>query len=107
VAHDGREGVAKAQSEKPDLIILDLMMERLDSGFAVARQLRSNHHPLPSKILMVTGVTQEVGFDLTPDNEKALNDLKVDAYLNKPVSPTELLAKVRELVGSEEVASNS
>jgi DNA-binding response OmpR family regulator len=107
VACDGREGVEKAQSEKPDLIILDLMMERLDSGFAVARQLRSNHHPLPSKILMVTGVTQEVGFDLTPDNEKALNDLKVDAYLNKPVSPTELLAKVRELVGSEEVASNS
>lgn len=98
VASDARDGVAKARSERPDVIVLDLMMERLDSGFAVARELRSNHHAVPAKIIMVTGVTQEVGFDLTPENQKQLDDLKVDAYVNKPVSPPELVRKVRELV---------
>lgn len=97
VAGDTRDGVAKARCEAPDVIVLDLMMERLDSGFAVARELRSNHHVIPARILMVTGVTQEVGFELTPESQKELDDLKVDAYLNKPVSPAELAQKVREL----------
>lgn len=106
VANEARDGVAKARSEGPDVIILDLMMERLDSGFAVARELRSNHHTIPARIIMVTGVTQEVGFDLTPENQKQLEDLKVDAYLNKPVPPAELVKKVRELIEMGETAAH-
>ncbi|MGQ9524101.1 MAG: response regulator transcription factor [Armatimonadota bacterium] len=107
VADDSRDGVAKARNEEPDVVILDLMMERLDSGFAVARELRSNHHTVSSKILMVTGVTQKVGFDLTPENQKELEDLKVDAYLNKPISPAELVRKVRELAEAGQAKAHS
>lgn len=107
VADDSRDGVAKARNEEPDVVILDLMMERLDSGFAVARELRSNHHTVSSKILMVTGVTQEVGFDLTPENQKELEDLKVDAYLDKPISPAELVRKVRELAEAGQAKAHS
>ncbi|MGQ9696925.1 MAG: response regulator transcription factor [Armatimonadota bacterium] len=107
VADDSRDGVAKARNEEPDVVILDLMMERLDSGFAVARELRSNHHTVSSKILMVTGITQKVGFDLTPENQKELEDLKVDAYLNKPISPAELVRKVRELAEAGQAKAHS
>jgi DNA-binding response OmpR family regulator len=87
-AADGENGLQRALSEKPDLILLDIMMPRLD-GFAVCAELRRLSIPVP--ILMLTAKGQ-VG-----DRVTGL-DAGADDYLVKPFSTEELLARVRALL---------
>jgi DNA-binding response OmpR family regulator len=80
----------------PDLLILDVMMESMSTGFDLARQVRKQS-PL-SKILMLTGVDKEVNIDFK--SEAGNPDwLPVDAYLSKPVVPKVLAEKVKALIG--------
>jgi len=87
-APDGETGLRRALEEKPDLILLDIMMPRLD-GFAVCAQLRRYGNPAP--ILMLTAKGQ------IEDRVKGL-DAGADDYLVKPFSTDELLARVRALL---------
>ena len=87
-AADGRAGLDRAIAEKPDLILLDLMMPRLD-GFAVCAELRRVGHAVP--VLMLTAKGQ------IEDRVKGL-DVGADDYLVKPFSGEELLARVRALL---------
>jgi DNA-binding response OmpR family regulator len=86
-AADGESGLQRALSEKPDLILLDIMMPRLD-GFAVCAELRRLSIPVP--ILMLTAKGQ------VEDRVTGL-DAGADDYLVKPFSTEELLARVRAL----------
>lgn len=87
-APDGESGLQKALEEKPDLILLDIMMPRLD-GFAVCAELRRLNNPVP--ILMLTAKGQ------VEDRVHGL-DVGADDYLVKPFSTEELLARVRALL---------
>ena len=87
-AADGEAGLARARAEKPDLILLDLMMPKLD-GFSVCAELRRLTNPVP--ILMLTGKGR------VEDRVKGL-DVGADDYLVKPFSTDELLARVRALL---------
>jgi DNA-binding response OmpR family regulator len=87
-AADGQEGLDRALAEKPDLILLDLMMPRLD-GFTLCAQLRRLGHAVP--VLMLTAKGQ------IEDRVKGL-DAGADDYLVKPFSTEELLARVRALL---------
>lgn len=87
-AADGEAGLRRAIEEKPDLILLDIMMPRLD-GFAVCAELRRLSIPVP--ILMLTAKGQ------VEDRVKGL-DAGADDYLVKPFSTEELLARVRALL---------
>jgi len=87
-AADGRSGLGRALSEKPDLILLDLMLPRLD-GYAVCAELRRLANPVP--ILMLTAKGQ------IEDRVSGL-DAGADDYLVKPCSTQELLARVRALL---------
>src|SRR6185295_6663028 len=87
-AADGEIGLQKAVEEKPDLILLDIMMPRLD-GFAVCAELRRLGNPVP--ILMLTAKGQ------IEDRVHGL-DVGADDYLVKPFSTEELLARVRALL---------
>ena len=87
-AANGEAGLARALAEKPDLILLDLMMPRLD-GYAVCAELRRLANPVP--ILMLTAKGQ------VEDRVKGL-DVGADDYLVKPFSTEELLARVRALL---------
>lgn len=87
-AADGESGLNHAVAEKPDLILLDVMMPKLD-GFAVCRELRRISNPVP--ILMLTAKGQ------IDDRVKGL-DVGADDYLVKPFSTEELLARVRALL---------
>ncbi len=87
-AADGEAGLRRAIEEKPDLILLDIMMPRLD-GFAVCAELRRLSIPVP--ILMLTAKGQ------VEDRVKGL-DAGADDYLVKPFSTDELLARVRALL---------
>ena len=87
-ASDGDAGLQKALEEKPDLILLDIMMPRLD-GFAVCAELRRLGRATP--ILMLTAKGQ------IEDRVTGL-DAGADDYLVKPFSTEELLARVRALL---------
>jgi DNA-binding response OmpR family regulator len=87
-AADGEIGLHKAVDEKPDLILLDVMMPKLD-GFAVCAELRRLGHATP--VLMLTAKGQ------IEDRVNGL-DAGADDYLVKPFSTEELLARVRALL---------
>jgi DNA-binding response OmpR family regulator len=87
-APDGESGLQRAIAEKPDLILLDIMMPKLD-GYAVCAELRRLSNPVP--ILMLTAKGQ------VEDRVQGL-DAGADDYLVKPFSTEELLARVRALL---------
>jgi DNA-binding response OmpR family regulator len=87
-AADGETGLDRALEEKPDLILLDIMMPRMD-GFTVCAELRRLGNPTP--ILMLTAKGQ------VEDRVRGL-DVGADDYLVKPFSTEELLARVRALL---------
>jgi DNA-binding response OmpR family regulator len=87
-AADGESGLQRALEEKPDLILLDIMMPKLD-GYAVCAELRRLSNPVP--ILMLTAKGQ------VEDRVTGL-DAGADDYLVKPFSTEELLARVRALL---------
>lgn len=87
-AADGEIGLRKAIEEKPDLILLDIMMPKLD-GFEVCAELRRLSNPVP--VLMLTAKGQ------VEDRVSGL-DAGADDYLVKPFSTEELLARVRALL---------
>ncbi|MEW6305165.1 MAG: response regulator transcription factor [Verrucomicrobiota bacterium] len=87
-APDGESGLQRALSEKPDLILLDVMMPKLD-GFALCAELRRLANPVPVLMLTAKGRVE--------DRVNGL-DAGADDYLVKPFSTEELLARVRALL---------
>ena len=102
-AQDGVEGLANLKAEKPDLMILDLLMPKMD-GFAVCKELQdprwSKFKGIP--ILILTSVREEASrrrYELETGLE-----LNVDDYVEKPVSPDILLQRVERLVKKKQKA---
>ncbi|MBI5400132.1 response regulator [Candidatus Saganbacteria bacterium] len=91
-AFDGQEGLTKARQEKPDLIILDVMLPKMD-GFVVCRMLKFDEKYARIPIIMLTARTQ------SKDIEQG-KEMGADAYMTKPFKSEELLKKIRELLGS-------
>ena len=96
-ARDGIEGLATLKAENPDLMILDLLMPKMD-GFAVCKELQdprwSKYREIP--ILILTSVREEASrrrYELETGLE-----LDVDDYVEKPMSPDILLARVSTLI---------
>src|SRR3954471_5893746 len=87
-AIDGETGLKKAVDEKPDLILLDIMMPRLD-GYAVCAELRRLSNPVPVLMLTAKGMIEDRVTGL---------DAGADDYLVKPFSTEELLARVRAML---------
>jgi CheY-like chemotaxis protein len=96
VAYAGREVMDKVKFEQPNLIVLDLMMEKHDTGFAVAKSLKADPAYKNIPILMLTAVLGETGVDFNQDMDGYW--MKTDGYANKPLTPEELVQKVNELL---------
>ena len=93
-ASNGADGVAKAKENKPDLILLDVMMTTRDEGFNVARELNDIEDLKGTPVIMCTGVRREMTlpFSFEPDETW----LPVKQILEKPVKPEALLAAVSD-----------
>jgi pilus assembly protein CpaE len=89
-ATNGQQGLSKAMEERPDLILLDVMMPDMD-GYEVTRRLRKEPVTADIPILMFTAKTQL-------DDKVTGFEVGVDDYLTKPTHPTELQAHVRALL---------
>ncbi len=99
VAYDGRTGYFMAREEKPDLIILDLMLPQMD-GLDVCRSLRRDTDPVVANvpIIMLTARVEEM------DRVLGL-ELGADDYVTKPFSPRELVARVRAMLRRARLSS--
>ncbi len=91
-AHDGAQGVAMAAEHKPDLILMDIQMPVMD-GYEATRRIKANPELKAIPIVAVTS------YALSGDEQKT-RDAGCDAYIAKPYSPRQMLAKVREILGS-------
>ena len=91
-AHDGAEGVAMAAEHRPDLILMAIQMPVMD-GYEATRQIKANPELKAIPIVAVTS------YALSGDEQKT-RDAGCDAYIAKPYSPRQMLAKVREILGS-------
>jgi two-component system cell cycle response regulator DivK len=89
-AIDGESGVAQAQKELPDLILMDVQLPKM-SGLDATRVLKADPRTSDIPIIVITS------FALSGDREKAAA-AGADSYLAKPYSPRELLALVRKFL---------
>ena len=96
-AADKEEGMEKIKSEKPDLVILDVMMSTWQDGFEMSRELKKDPEFKDTPILMLTGVKEQTGMDFKSSAGDP-NWLPVDGFLDKPVDPITLLAEVEKLL---------
>ncbi len=97
-ARDPGEAIERMAAEPPDVIVSDLMMSSLDSGFSFAKGLRQDARFRHIPIIIVTAASSQRGFDFTPRTPEELTAMCVDAYFTKPVRPETLLAKVAQLL---------
>jgi CheY-like chemotaxis protein len=94
-AHDGEEGLEKARKEKPDLILLDIIMPGKD-GFHVCKQLKQDPKLANIPVIMLTSFAQHKGETDIPVD--AGLELEAEGYMEKPVSPEALLKQVRSML---------
>jgi len=101
-AQNGTEGLQKVKAIRPDLIILDVMMDTATEGFQVSYELRS-HDPQSeyreysdTPIIILTGVSQKMHMKFSPKTDG--DYLPVDEFLEKPVQIDLLLQKIRKLL---------
>jgi two-component system cell cycle response regulator DivK len=92
-AVDGETGLRMAQEESPDLVLMDVQLPKM-SGLEATRRLRADPRTAAIPIVVITS------YALSGDAEKA-KDAGATAYLAKPYSPRDLLAKIREIVPEE------
>lgn len=91
VARNGDEGLRMAKEEKPDLIILDVIMPMKD-GFTAAEQIKKESDLSEIPVLMLTAFSSKSGETSIPRSRGYT--LEAEDYIEKPVSPDELLSRV-------------
>ena len=93
-AADGDEGLLVTRAEKPDLIILDVIMSSILDGLNVSQQLQDDpdHKDIP--IIMVTSIANTDYAALFPTDEY----VHIDAFMTKPVPPDQLIGQVKRLL---------
>lgn len=106
-ARDGQEGLVKLREEKPDLMLLDLLMPKMD-GFAVAKELQNSrwkeYHSMP--VLIMSSVREEASqrrYELETGRRLGAND-----YVEKPIEPFALLERINKLLskGGKDAEAN-
>lgn len=96
-AAEGRAAAEEALLKlKPDLAVLDLMMEEKDSGFILSHQIRKLYPD--TRLILLTAVAGATGISFAAHNPEAKSWIQVDKILDKPVRPEQLRAEVRRLL---------
>lgn len=93
VAYEGNEALQKARTENPDLILLDIIMPVKD-GFTAAEQLKNDPQLSKIPVIMLTSFSQRHGETSIPVSRGY--DLQAEDYLEKPVTPEDLLRTVEQ-----------
>jgi two-component system alkaline phosphatase synthesis response regulator PhoP len=94
VAYNGREGLEKARQEKPDLVVLDILMPVAD-GFTFADEFRKDPSLAKIPVLALTSFSESLGQPFP---------FEVSEYIVKPIKPRDLVAKVEEFLKRAETS---
>jgi len=101
---DTADGVTTAHEylaeNNPDIAIVDLMLEHVDSGFSLCYYIKKRKPELP--IIMVSAVMTETGFSFDAATEEERSWVRADVFLNKPVRTEQLLSEVERLLGQKD-----
>ncbi len=97
LASDGEEGIAKARSERPAVILVDFVMPKMN-GFQFCKTLKEDPDFRNTPIILVTSKGDKVG-------SKFIDVLGITEYFTKPFQPEELLAKIREVIDKQKTAT--
>jgi len=95
-AQDGKKGVEMAQKEHPDLVLLDVMMETLYSGFEVCKRIKTDPDLKNTPVIGISGMAEELGVRYEKDRDQEY--FSPDAFFEKPVDKEKLLAKIKEFL---------
>jgi DNA-binding response OmpR family regulator len=99
-ASGGKAGLATIRKEKPDIILLDLMMPDMD-GWEVYQKIKADEETRDIPVIVVTAKAQSI------DKVLGLHIAKVDDYIAKPFSPQELLDSIKQVLMKKEEAETS
>jgi two-component system alkaline phosphatase synthesis response regulator PhoP len=91
-AANGEEALRKVNQLRPDLVVLDVMMPKVD-GFEVCRAIKSKTETSHIPVILLTAR------DRAADRKKG-EEVRCDAYMTKPFNPQKLVERIRELIGS-------
>jgi two-component system alkaline phosphatase synthesis response regulator PhoP len=97
-AYNGQEGIAKARADRPDVIVLDVMMPEKD-GFTACRELKEDPATASIPVIILTGVAEHFG--RTKFHRLGGMEIEADDFIPKPVDPNELLRRVTALLKKE------
>ena len=95
-AYNKSEAAQKIERFKPDLVVLDIMMERLSDGFDLCRELKRDPELKEIAVLAVSAINKEIGMKFSPKTDGEY--FQADDFLEKPVSPENLLGRVAKLL---------
>jgi len=96
-SYSAAEALDAIEKERPDVVVLDVMMEHFDSGFTVSKAIKERRADLP--VILMTAIGSETGLDFRPRSDEDRSAMNADAFLDKSASPEDLFAKIRELLG--------
>jgi len=96
-AIDRTEGMEKIRIDKPDLVILDVMMATWSDGFEMSREIKKDPHFKDIPILILTAVKERTGIGFKSNAGDPIW-LPVDGFLDKPIEPQTLLAEVKKVL---------
>jgi CheY-like chemotaxis protein len=97
-ASDPQDALRQMAVEKPGVVVTDLMMSHLDSGFSLSQQLKEDARFRDIFVIIVTAVSTQFALDFRPRTPAELAAMHADAYFDKPVAPQALVAKIEELL---------
>jgi len=95
-AQGQKEGEEALLTAVPDLAVLDLMMENMDSGFVLCHHVKRLFPETP--VILLTAVKAATGLDFHPQSNEAASWVKADVVMDKPVRPEQLRQEVRRLL---------
>lgn len=97
-AAEPKQALARMEEQKPDLVITDLMMTTLDSGFLFARKIKEDPRYADVPVIIATSVSSALGLDFRPRTEEDRAQMHVDVYFDKPLDHHRLIATIGELL---------
>jgi len=95
-AASAEEGLAKLEEIKPDLLVLDVMLEDRSAGFRLAQTVRRDPEKRKLPIIMLTAIEDETGLKFSPETDG--DYVPVDSYMTKPPEPARLLQEAERLL---------
>jgi len=95
-AHNKESAMEKIKNIRPDLILLDIMMDRLDDGLTICYRLKHDAELKKIPILAISAITEKTGFKFSPATDG--KGFEADDYVEKPVKPAVLLERIEKLL---------